>query len=115
MFSGIDFSSDTVTKPTRAMREVMLNAEVGDEQKGEDPTTNAVEKKIAKKLGKGDAVFFPTATMANQVAMMLLCSRGAEVIAAEESHILFAEAGGPAVHAGVLVRTIPTQTGVFFF
>ena len=113
MFKGIDLYSDTLTKPTEAMRRMMAGAEVGDEQKGEDPTTLALEEKVAKLLGKSAARFFPSATMANEVAIRLHCEHGDELIAYEHSHVLFAEVGGPAVHAGVQARPIRTPTGIF--
>jgi threonine aldolase len=113
MFKGIDLYSDTLTRPTDAMRRMMAGAEVGDEQKGEDPTTLALEEKVAGLLGKSAAKFFPSATMANEVAIRLHCEHGDELIAYEHSHLLFAEVGGPAVHAGVQARSIRTPTGIF--
>jgi threonine aldolase len=113
MFKGIDLYSDTLTQPTAAMRKEMANADVGDEQKGEDPTTRALEEKVAGLLGKSAARFFPSATMANEVAIRLHCEHGDELIAYEHSHVLFAEVGGPAVHAGVQAKPIPTTTGIF--
>ncbi len=113
MFKGIDLYSDTLTKPTDAMRKMMADADVGDEQKGEDPTTLALEEKVARLLGKSAARFFPSATMANEVAIRLHCEHGDELIAYEHSHVLFAEVGGPAVHAGVQAKPIKTSTGIF--
>lgn len=113
MFKGIDLYSDTATKPTPGMRKAMLEAEVGDEQKGEDPTTLALEEKVADLLGKGQSLFFPSATMANEVAIQLLCEPGDEIMAAETSHVFFAEAGGPAVHSRVLARPISSDDGTF--
>jgi threonine aldolase len=113
MFEGIDLYSDTLTRPTDAMRRMMANAEVGDEQKGEDPTTLALEEKVAKLLGKSAARFLPSATMANEIAIRLHCEPGDELVAYEHSHVLFAEVGGPAVHAGVQARPIRTATGIF--
>ena len=113
MFKGIDFYSDTVTKPTGPMLRAMVEAEVGDEQMGEDPTTLALEKKTAELLGLSAALFLPSSTMANQIALQLHCARGEELLAAENCHLFFAEAGGPAIHAGVMVRPIPTPTGIF--
>jgi len=113
MFKGIDLYSDTLTRPTAAMRKMMANATVGDEQKGEDPTTFALEEKVAKLLGKSAVRFFPSATMANEVAIRLHCEHGDELIAYEHSHVLFAEVGGPAVHAGVQAKPIKTPTGIF--
>jgi threonine aldolase len=113
MFKGIDLYSDTLTKPTDAMRKAMACAEVGDEQKGEDPTTLALEQKVARVLGKSSSMFFPSATMANEVAIRLHCEHGDELVAYEHSHLLFAEVGGPAVHAGVQAKPIKTSTGIF--
>ncbi len=113
MFKGIDFYSDTMTKPTPPMLRQMVEAPVGDEQKGEDPTTIALEEKTAELLGKTAAVFLPSATMANQIAIQLHCNRGDELLAAENCHLFFAEAGGPAIHSGVMSRPIATPTGIF--
>lgn len=113
MFKGIDFSSDTVTQPTQAMKQTMMQAPLGDEQKGEDPTTRELEELVAKTLGKETALFFPSATMANQIALRLLCDPGDELIAAENCHLFGAEAGGPAIHSGIMARPIKTPTGIF--
>jgi threonine aldolase len=113
MFSGIDFMSDTVTQPTEAMKRAMCDARLGDEQKREDPTTLALEERVAALLGKERALFFPSATMANEVAILTHCERGAELVAAENSHIFFAEAGAPSVWAGAQARTIETESGIF--
>lgn len=113
MFRGIDYYSDTVTRPTPTMRRAIAEAEVGDEQKGEDPTTLQLEKRVAALLGHEAAMFFPSATMANELALRLHCAPGDEVIAAEMAHIFGAEAGGPAVHAQVMCRPIYNATGIF--
>lgn len=113
MFKGIDFYSDTLTKPTAGMRKAIAEAEVGDEQKGEDPTTLRLEEKMAALTGHSSAMFFPCATMANEVAIKLHCEPGDEVLAYEHCHLFFAEAGGPAVHAGAMTRPIVTANGVF--
>jgi len=113
MFNGIDLYSDTVTRPSSGMRKAMMEAEVGDEQKGEDPTTLRLEEQVADLVGTSAALFFPSATMANEVAIRLHCRPGDDVIAAEHSHVFFAEAGGPAVHAGVMAKPIITSSGVF--
>lgn len=113
MFKGIDLFSDTVTLPTEAMKKAMLAAELGDEQKGEDPTTRHLETLMAEMTGHEAALFFPSATMANEVAIRLLCEPGDELLAAENCHLFFAEAGGPAIHAGVLAKPIRTQNGIF--
>lgn len=113
MFAGIDLFSDTVTKPTLAMKKAMMEAELGDEQKGEDPTTRKLEEKVANMLGFSAAMLFPSATMANEVAIRLLCEPGDELIAAENCHLFNAEAGGPAIHAAVIVKPICTENGIF--
>lgn len=113
MFRGIDLYSDTVTLPTDAMRQAMVNAEVGDEQRQEDPTTRQLEQYVAELLGKDTALFFPSATMANEVAIQLNCPRGTELIAYENCHLFRAECGGPAIHAGVQARPISSTTGIF--
>ena len=82
MFQGIDLYSDTVTRPTRAMRLAMVEAEVGDEQKREDPTTCHLEDRMAKALGHSASMFFPSATMANEIAVRLHCAPGDELMAA---------------------------------
>jgi threonine aldolase len=113
MFQGIDLYSDTITKPTRAMRLAMVEAEVGDEQKREDPTTLALEERMAGLLGHSAAMFFPSATMANEIAIRLHCSPGDELVAAEDCHLFFAEVGGPAIHSGVMCRPLAAAGGIF--
>jgi threonine aldolase len=95
------------------MREAMASAEVGDEQRGEDPTTRALEERTAELLGKQMATFLPSATMANAIALQLHCGPGDEVLSAENGHVINYESGGAAVHARAAVRSIPTWTGVF--
>jgi threonine aldolase len=109
----IDLRSDTATKPTRGMREAMANAEVGDEQKHEDPTVNELERRAAELLGHEEAVYLPTATMANQIACRILTAPGDELLAEENAHILLSEQGGPAVHSGLVTRAIPGVAGRF--
>jgi threonine aldolase len=109
----IDLRSDTATKPTPAMREAIANAEVGDEQVREDPTVNDLERRAADTLGQEDAVFVPTATMANEIALRVLGDPGDELIAEENAHLLIAELGGPAVHAGLMTRPLPAEAGRF--
>ncbi len=113
MFNGIDLSSDTATKPTQAMLEAMMTAEVGDEQKGEDPTTNTLEALVADKLGFNNAIFLPSATMANQIAIQCLCNPGDQLFAASSSHLFQAESGGPAIHAKVMCKPIFTTSGIY--
>ena len=109
----IDLRSDTATKPTAAMREAIAAAEVGDEQLREDPTVNELERRTAETLGQEDAVFVPTATMANEIALRVLADPGDELIAEENAHMLIAELGGPAVHAGLMTRALPSRAGRF--
>lgn len=113
MFKGIDLSSDTATRPTVAMRAAMCAAVVGDEQKNEDPTTRQLEDRIAEMFGFSAALFLPSATMANEIALRHLCERGDELLAAASSHLFFAEGGGPAIHANVMCKPIATPTGIF--
>jgi threonine aldolase len=113
MFRGIDLYSDTATRPSEAMKKAMFAAEVGDEQMGEDPTTLQLESKIADLLGKDAAMFFPTATMANEIALMAQSERGDELICWQDCHLIFAETGGPAVHAGLMTKVIDSKTGIF--
>jgi len=113
MFRGIDLYSDTVTRPTKPMREAMATAEVGDEQLGEDPTTQLLQNQVAKLLGKSASIFLPSATMANQIAIQLHCRPGDLLIAAHQCHLYFAEAGGPAALAGVMTASIETASGMF--
>lgn len=113
MFNGIDLSSDTATKPSLGMRKTILNAEVGDEQKGEDPTTNQLQELIADMLGFESALFFPSATMANQIAIRTLCEPGNELFAAGNCHLFRSEAGGPAINGNVMCKPIYTESGIF--
>ncbi|HVH51638.1 MAG TPA: beta-eliminating lyase-related protein, partial [Gaiellaceae bacterium] len=96
----IDLRSDTVTKPTAGMRAAMAAAEVGDEQFREDPTTNQLQRRIAELLGQEAALFLPTATMANEIALRILTRPGGLLVAEERTHVLVYEFGGPAVHSG---------------
>lgn len=108
----IDVRSDTVTHPTAAMRAAMLHAEVGDDVYGDDPTVNALEARAAERLGKEAALFVPSGTMGNQLALFTHCRRGEEVIVGDDSHIVWHEAGAAAVIAGVQLRTIEGSDGV---
>jgi len=97
----IDLRSDTVTRPTAGMRAAMAAAEVGDDQFGEDPTTNRLQQRVAALLGKEAALWLPTGTMANQVALRVLTRPGDDVIVSRESHAVWHETGGSAANAGV--------------
>ena len=107
----IDIRSDTVTKPTDAMRKAMAEAEVGDDVYGDDPTVNKLEKLGAKMLGKEAALFVPSGTFGNQLALFTWCRRGTEVLLGEECHIIQHEAGAASVIAGVQTRPIPAPDG----
>lgn len=109
----IDLRSDTQTKPTPEMRVAIAAAEVGDEQKREDPTVNELERRAAELLGQEEAVFVPTATMANEIALRTLSKPGDELVAEENSHVFLYELGGPAVHAGLMTRPLRCQAGRF--
>ncbi|MEX2464591.1 MAG: GntG family PLP-dependent aldolase [Gaiellaceae bacterium] len=109
----IDLRSDTLTQPTREMRAAIAAAEVGDEQKREDPTVIALEERSAELLGQEEAVFVPTATMANQIALKILSQPGDEVVSEALSHVFRYELGGPAVHSGLAMKSIQTASGVF--
>lgn len=107
----IDLRSDTVTKPTPEMLAAMAAAEVGDEQEREDPTTNELQRRAAELLGHEAALFLPTATMANQVALRTLARPGGLLVAEERTHVLLYEWGGPAIHAGLMARGLPAEAG----
>jgi threonine aldolase len=109
----IDLRSDTKTRPSPEMRAAIAAAEVGDEQRREDPTVNELERRAADVLGQQEAVFVPTATMANEIALRVLGEPGNEVVAEENSHIFVAELGGPAVHAGLMTRPLRCPAGRF--
>ena len=111
--SMIDLRSDTVTQPTPDMREAMARAEVGDDVYGDDPTVRALEARTAELLGKDDAVYMPTGTMTNQVALRAHTEAGDEILAESTAHIFVNEGGAPAGLAGLLVRTIPGEHGIF--
>jgi len=107
----IDLRSDTLTQPTDAMRRAMAEAVVGDEQKREDPTVIALEERTADLLGQEEAVYLPTASMGNQIALRLLSQPGDEVIAEASSHVFRYELGGPAVHSGLVMKALETDDG----
>lgn len=107
----IDLRSDTVTRPTPEMRAAMASAEVGDDVYGEDPTVNLLEKRAAEIFGREDALFVPTGTMGNQIAIRLLTQPGQEVICESRSHILDWEMATTAVFSGCLIRAVPTERG----
>ncbi|MEN3030729.1 low-specificity L-threonine aldolase [Chromobacterium amazonense] len=108
----IDLRSDTVTQPTPAMRQAMFDAPVGDDVYGDDPTVQKLEALAADTLGKEAALFVPSGTFGNQLALYTHCRRGDEVIAEDNSHLVWHEAGAAAVIAGAHMRTIEGEGGV---
>jgi len=108
----IDVRSDTVTWPTEAMRVAMASAPVGDDVYGDDPTMNELERLAAEMTGKEAAIFVPSGTFGNQLALFTWCPRGSEVILGEQCHIVQHEAGAAAVIAGVQTRTIFAPNGI---
>ena len=113
LFQMIDLRSDTLTQPSEGMRRAMAEAVVGDEQKREDPTVVALEERVAALLGHDAAVFLPTATMGNHIALRLLTEPGDEVVADGRSHLFRYELGGPAVHSGLAMKALATEDGRF--
>ena len=103
----IDLRSDTITRPTRAMRDAMATAEVGDDVFGEDPTVNRLEEMAARRLGKAAALLVASGTMGNLVAQLTHCGRGDETILGDQSHVFFYEQGGAAALGGIHPRTLP--------
>ena len=108
----IDLRSDTVTKPTPEMRRAMAEAEVGDDVYGEDPTVNLLEQRAAEITGKEAALFVPTGTMGNTIAVKLLTEHGQEVICDSRAHILDYELSMTAWFSGCLIRAIATEDGI---
>ena len=109
----IDLRSDTLSQPSEGMRQAMATAVVGDEQKREDPTVIALEERAAELLGHEEAVYVPTATMANQIALRILSEPGDEVLAESFAHVFRYELGGPAVHSGLAMKPLETEHGIF--
>lgn len=109
----VDLYSDTVTRPTSAMRQAIAEAEVGNEQAGEDPSVNALQDRVAELLGKEAALFLPSGTMCNEIAYRVWCGHGDEIILDETGHALHFEAGGPGALAGAMMRTVAGDQGIF--
>ena len=107
-----DFRSDTVTKPTAAMRRAMADAEVGDDVYGEDPTVRALEERTAEILGKEAALFVPTGSMGNQIALRVQGRSGTEVLLDHRCHIFHYEMGGMASLSGLLPRPVVSDRGI---
>ncbi|SHH16264.1 low-specificity L-threonine aldolase [Clostridium grantii] len=108
----IDLRSDTVTNPTDKMREAMFKAEVGDDVYGDDPTMKELEQYAAELCGKEAAIFVPSGTFGNQLALFTHCNRGDEVILADDCHIVAHEVGASSVIAGVQLRTLNSVKGM---
>jgi len=108
----IDLRSDTVTRPTPAMRQAMANAEVGDNVLGDDPTVQRLEDRIAQVMGKEAGCFVPTGTMANQTAIRAQTEPGDEILAHEDSHIIHYETGAPAALSGCMIRPLRGPRGL---
>lgn len=109
---AIDLRSDTVTKPSSAMREVIASAPVGDDVYGDDPTVNSLEERVAEMFGKEAGLFTPTGSLANQLAIRMLVGPGEELLAETNSHIVRAELGAAAVFSGITTRTWPAKNGL---
>jgi len=107
----VDLRSDTVTRPTPEMRRAMAEAEVGDDGYGDDPTVNALEEAYAERVGKAAAVYVPSGTMANQIAIGALCRRGDLAVAGRHQHIVIYEEGATAANAGVQVHPVDDEDG----
>ena len=107
----VDLRSDTATRPSDAMRAAMASAAVGDEQEREDPTVSELERRAAALLGQEEAVYLPTATMGNQIALAILGERGTELVVEERAHIMTSELGGAAYHSGLQTRPLPGYRG----
>jgi threonine aldolase len=112
MSSTIDLRSDTVTRPSAVMRAAMAAAEVGDDVYGEDPTVNLLERRAAETFGREAALFVPTGTMGNQIAIRLHTQPGQEVIAESRAHILDWEMATTAVFSGCLIRAVEAERGI---
>ena len=107
----IDLRSDTQTKPSAGMRRAMAEAEVGDEQEREDPTVLELERRVAALLGHDEAVYLPTATMGNQIALAVLGERGTELVVEERAPIMVSELAGAAAFSGLQTRGLPGFRG----
>lgn len=109
----IDLRSDTVTKPTKGMLDAMISAEVGDDVYKEDPSVNALEKRLADIFGMDEALFFPTGSMANQAALKLHTNPGEQVICDKYAHIYNYEGGGASFNSGISCKLIEGHRGMF--
>ena len=109
----IDLISDTATRPSAEMRRVMADAPVGDEQRGEDPSVNELTARVADLLGQEEAIFLPSGTMCNQIAISVHCRAGDQIIAANTAHIIGSEGAGAAVFARSVIRAVECEGGIF--
>ena len=109
----VDLYSDTQSRPSAQMRRFMLEAEVGDEQRGEDPSVNRLCEMVAELLGMEDAIFLPSGTMCNEIAYRVHCEPGDEIIVDKTGHALHFETGGPAALSGVMIRPLDGDRGIF--
>lgn len=109
----VDLFSDTSTKPSAEMRRYMCDAEVGDEQRGEDPTVNRLQEIVADLLGKEAALYLPSGTMCNQISFAIHCRPGDEIIMDQTAHPLNHEGGGPSALTGAAIRPLNGQRGIF--
>ena len=103
----VDLRSDTLTRPTEAMRAAMASAEVGDDVYGEDPSVNALEEQVAELFGHEAAVFVPSGTMGNQICLRLVVAPAEELVCDADAHVVTYEHGGAAQHGGIQSRTVP--------
>ncbi|MDT8436526.1 MAG: GntG family PLP-dependent aldolase [Gemmatimonadota bacterium] len=110
--AAVDLRSDTVTRPTPGMRRAMAEAEVDDDVLGKDPTVDRLERRVAELLGKEAALFFPSGTQANQVAVLLHAPSGSELVCEAESHVFHYEIAGAAWLAGVQLHPVPSARGL---
>ncbi|MBT4703217.1 MAG: threonine aldolase family protein [Rhodospirillaceae bacterium] len=109
----IDLHSDTQTRPSAEMRDIMANADVGDEQMGEDPSVNQLQEMVAELLGKEAALFLPSGTMCNLIALSVHCRSGDEIMSDRTAHILNVEGAGAAVIGGSFIRPLDGENGIF--
>lgn len=107
----MDLRSDTITEPTQNMRQAMFTAEVGDDVYGDDPTAIALEEYVAKLVSKEAALFVPSGTFGNQLALFTHCNHGNEVILDDDCHIVTHEVGASSIIAGVQLRTVTSNKG----
>ena len=109
----VNLYSDTQTRPTPEMRRAIAEAEVGDEQRGEDPSVNLLQDRVAELLGKEAAVFLPSGTMCNEIGYRVQARPGQEIILDKTAHALHYEAGGPAALSGLMTRPLDGERGIF--